>query len=736
MLHAVEEENPSGKGFWGIRFRSMAGALLALTVLSILIVVPGPAASAWAQASPETATPEIVPPNVESLQKLLAEPDVQAWLRTHTIEKEAVHNTAGPEALHPSRPSHAFADYVSAIRNHIYGLAAAMKDLPAQFERAGRMVVEDVEESGVLGLFALIAILVGACFAGKLVYRKATARFARPFRATGDATTLDKLAFKTRRYFIELGEVAAIGLAGTAAFLALDYWPDIIERIILAYLLAYVGWLIIRATSRYLLQAENDFRIMPLNDREAGFWLRQINLIAGFLTFGSATVLSICLLGFSDEACEVIAYALGLLILALALYTFHAGIRAPGGEGRDTERRSGSLFVSLSLIVLWCLWALGATPVFLMGLIILGAVYTIKIAAWCVDHCFGDPEDSLVVLGNSKLTAVLIERTIRFGLILLALGLIVWAWDVDFVALNSVDSRIGRLIHGLILAGIILLAANFSWSMLRTLIDQQIARVRAGTVDPQQANRFATLLPVLRNFLWAAIAAFAVLMALSELGVEVAPLIAGAGVAGVAIGFGAQTLVKDIISGIFYLVDDAFRVGEYIESGSYKGTVESFSLRSVRLRHNRGPIFTVPFGVLGAVQNMSRDWVIEKLRLTITYDSDVEKARKIIKRIGLELAEDPDLKSVTLEPLKMQGVEDFGDYGVVLTLKLKTKPGQQFQVRRRAMVLIKREFEANGIKFASPSVQVTGTTPAPAEQQREMVAAHAIVASAKAVPAG
>ncbi|MFO0990980.1 MAG: mechanosensitive ion channel family protein [Hyphomicrobiales bacterium] len=694
-----------------------------------------PAISVRAQTLDEAEPSETVPPNVETLQKLLAEPDVQAWLRAHAIASEPKHAASEPKTEHSAPPSHRFADYIASIRNHFYGLGAAMKDLPAQFERAGQMVVEDIEESGALGLLALLMILVGACFAAKLVYRKATVKFVQQFRDASQATTREKLALRTRRYFVELGEVAATGLAGTAAFLALDYWPDIIERIILAFLLAYIGWLTIRATSRYLLRAESGFRIVPLDEQAANFWAKQINILAGLLTFGSATVLSICLLGFSDEACEVIAYALGLLILTLALYTFHAGIRVPDGERRETVRRSGSLFLSLSLIVLWCLWALGATPVFLMGLILLGTVYAIKLMSQCVDHCFGDADDSLVVMGNPKLTAVLIERTIRFGLILLALGLTVWAWDVDFVALNSVDSRIGRLVHGLILAGIILLAANFSWSMLRTLIDQQIARVRAGTVDPQQANRFATLLPVLRNFLWAAIAAFAVLMALSELGVEVAPLIAGAGVAGVAIGFGAQTLVKDIISGIFYLVDDAFRVGEYIESGSYKGTVESFSLRSVRLRHNRGPIFTVPFGVLGAVQNMSRDWVIEKLRLTITYDSDVEKARKIIKRIGLELAEDPDLKSVTIEPLKMQGVEDFGDYGVVLTLKLKTKPGQQFQVRRRAMVLIKREFEANGIKFASPSVQVTGTTTPSADQQREMVAAHAIVAAAKAVPA-
>ena len=130
----------------------------------------------------------------------------------------------------------------------------------------------------------------------------------------------------------------------------------------------------------------------------------------------------------------------------------------------------------------------------------------------------------------------------------------------------------------------------------------------------------------------------AVLMALSALGVEIGPLIAGAGVVGVAIGFGAQTLVKDIISGMFYLLDDAFRVGEYIQSGSYKGTVECFSLRSVKLRHHRGPLYTVPFGELGAVQNMSRDWVIDKLTVGVTYDTDLDKAKKLIKQIGKELA--------------------------------------------------------------------------------------------------
>ena len=189
--------------------------------------------------------------------------------------------------------------------------------------------------------------------------------------------------------------------------------------------------------------------------------------------------------------------------------------------------------------------------------------------------------------------------------------------------------------------------------------------------------------------------------------------------------------MKDIISGVFYLLDDAFRVGEYIQSGSYKGTVESFSLRSVKLRHHRGPIFTVPFGVLGAIQNMSRDWVIEKLSLTITYDFDVEKARKLIKKIGLELAEDPELKAITIEPLKMQGVDDLADYGIMLRLKLKTKPGQQFAVRRRALLMIKKAFDENGIKFVAIR---TGTSSAGPQQEAVISAAaaqHAVTAQQK-----
>jgi small-conductance mechanosensitive channel len=154
-----------------------------------------------------------------------------------------------------------------------------------------------------------------------------------------------------------------------------------------------------------------------------------------------------------------------------------------------------------------------------------------------------------------------------------------------------------RLVRGALSAIVILLLADLLWQVLKTLIDRRLAAAQGATaLEGEEAAREArlrTLLPIFRNIALVALAVVAVMMALSALGVEIGPLIAGAGV---AVGFGAQTLVRDVISGVFYLFDDAFRVGEYIQSGSYKGTVESFSLRSVKLRHHRGRSTPCPSG--------------------------------------------------------------------------------------------------------------------------------------------
>jgi small-conductance mechanosensitive channel len=221
-------------------------------------------------------------------------------------------------------------------------------------------------------------------------------------------------------------------------------------------------------------------------------------------------------------------------------------------------------------------------------------------------------------------------------------------------------------------------------------------------------------------------------MALSAMGVAIGPLIAGAGIAGVAIGFGAQTVVKDVISGVFYLLDDAFRVGEYISSGKYMGTVESFSLRSIKLRHHRGSLFTIPFGELGAVQNQSRDWAIDKFNITVGYDTDIDAARKLIKKIGIQLAADPEFAPWVIEPIKMQGVQDFGDYGIVLRMKVTTRPGGAFGMKRKFYLLINKAFKENGIELPLPTVHVQHGESAGAAVAQSLLAAKKKEADAAA----
>src|SRR6185295_11296039 len=318
---------------------------------------------------------------------------------------------------------------------------------------------------------------------------------------------------------------------------------------------------------------------------------------------------------------------------------------------------------------------------------------------------------------------VFLDRGLRALLIAGAAFLLAYTLRIDLVEMTGRDTLQTRLLRGALSSVVILLVADLIWQVVKSLIDRRLSQTETlsppGTEAAVRQARLRTLLPIFRNVIFVVLAVVAVMMALSALGVEIGPLIAGAGIVGVAVGFGSQTLVKDVFSGVFYLLDDAFRVGEYITSGSYKGTVESFSLRSIKLRHHRGPVYTVPFGELGAVQNMSRDWVIDKFQINVTYDTDLDKAKKLIKQIGKDLAADPEFGPKIIEPLKMQGVEQFGDYAIQIRMKMMTKPGEQFPIRRKAYAMIKKAFDANGIKFAFPTVQVAGGDEAAAAAARQ-----------------
>ena len=292
---------------------------------------------------------------------------------------------------------------------------------------------------------------------------------------------------------------------------------------------------------------------------------------------------------------------------------------------------------------------------------------------------------------------------------LIACALFFWVmnlWGLDLPLGRSIVQSAANIFAILLLAYVV-------WEICRTIIDRKLEEDRPqseqGMEEAEEGgegSRKGTLLTLLRKFILALIGIIVVLITLNAIGINIGPMLAGAGILGIAIGFGSQKLVADILSGIFFLMDDAFRVGDYIETAGTKGMVQHISLRSLRLRHPRGMVYTIPFGDMGSVQNFSRDYIITKLDIRVRYDTDVDKIRKIIKKINKELKQDEEIGPTLLNPVKSQGVRSMDDSAMILRVKFKTKPGDQFVVRREVYRRIQEHFGEQGIEFAHRNVTV------------------------------
>ena len=191
-----------------------------------------------------------------------------------------------------------------------------------------------------------------------------------------------------------------------------------------------------------------------------------------------------------------------------------------------------------------------------------------------------------------------------------------------------------------------------------------------------------------------------------DFGLPTYSLVTGLGVGGIAIGFGAQSLVRDVFSGILFLVDDAFREGEYVEIDETVGTVDKISVRSLRLRHHLGALHVIPYGEIRKLTNHSRDWVIVKQRFTVPFETDLNLVRKLFKKIGQDMYEDRYYADNIVEPFKLQGVYDVNDIGIIVRSKFMSKPGTQFVIKKDLYARVQIAFEENGIEFARKEVRV------------------------------
>jgi moderate conductance mechanosensitive channel len=232
------------------------------------------------------------------------------------------------------------------------------------------------------------------------------------------------------------------------------------------------------------------------------------------------------------------------------------------------------------------------------------------------------------------------------------------------------------------------------------------AIVDTGTVSLRSAARAQTLALVLRSIASVLIWTIAVTMILGELGVNLGPLIAGAGIAGVALGFGAQSLVKDFLSGIFMLVEDQYGVGDIVDVGEATGTVEAVTLRTTRIRSVEGTVWHVPNGTIDRVGNMSQQWARALLDVEVAYGTDIDEAQQVIKAVADGVAEDPEWRRRILEPPEVWGIESMGPDAMSIRLVVKTRPGDQFPVMRELRRRLSEAFLREGIEMPFPQRSV------------------------------
>jgi small-conductance mechanosensitive channel len=282
--------------------------------------------------------------------------------------------------------------------------------------------------------------------------------------------------------------------------------------------------------------------------------------------------------------------------------------------------------------------------------------------------------------------------------------LAVYRWTHNELAARGIDWFVSKPLT----IAVIVVLAFVSVKLLTRAISRFVRGVEsAASSNPTSAlrvkQRAETIGLVLRSVVRITVVAIAVTMVLGELGISIGPLIAGAGIVGIALGFGAQTIVKDFLSGMFMLIEDQFGVGDVIDVGEASGTVEAVTLRTTRIRSVDGTLWHVPNGTIQRVGNKSQEWSRALIDVEVAYATNIEHAQQIIKRVADDMWQhDADLGRSILEEPEVWGVEHLGASGVVIRLVVKTLPADQWKVMRALRVRIKDAFDGEGIEIPFP----------------------------------
>ncbi|NWA86624.1 mechanosensitive ion channel domain-containing protein [Pseudomonas sp. D2002] len=287
-------------------------------------------------------------------------------------------------------------------------------------------------------------------------------------------------------------------------------------------------------------------------------------------------------------------------------------------------------------------------------------------------------------------------------LVFIELGLRVWG--LSMIRFTEGDGHeISVKLFGL---GGTLLFAWLIWILSDTAIHHALTRSRKGLANA----RAQTMMPLIRNVLFVTIFIIAAIVALANMGMNVTPLLAGAGVIGIAIGFGAQSLVADLITGLFIIIEDSLAIDDYVDVGGHLGTVEGLTIRTVRLRDIDGIVHTIPFSEIKSIKNYSREFGYAIFRVAIPYNMEIDDAIKLMRDVGQKMRNDPLQRRNIWSPLEIQGVESFESGSAILRARFKTAPIKQWEVSRAFNLALKRQLDEAGLDLATPRLSVQVVT--------------------------
>jgi small conductance mechanosensitive channel len=503
------------------------------------------------------------------------------------------------------------------------------------------------------------------------------------------------------------------------------------EPVALALILATLGVQSVLLVARAILTPRMpSLRFVPVGDESAAYlyvWIKRFSYIVLYSYF----VLQADVLRIPREILQGVTHLMGLVVLLMLVIfvlqnreTVAAWLR--GGGTADAGRVQGTFvavrrFLSSTWHLLAIAYLAGTYIVWSLHipggfeLLFRGAVITTVLLAFgrqlaqgverLLGHGFAVGDDleqrypALQARVNRYLT-ILHRFSVGIVYVLIAL-VIMQIWGIDLIgwAGATLGTNFGAQVVNV---GLLLGMMFLIWELSSAAIEHYLDAVDDTGARIERSRRMRTLLPLLRTALVVVIAVVLLLHTMSVMGLDLAPLLATAGVIGIAIGFGSQKLVQDVINGMFILFQDTISVGDFVEVGGHGGTVERMSVRTIELRDITGTVHTIPFSEITTVKNWAKEFGYAMLEVGVAYREDVDEVMEVLRQIGAELEADPQVGQFMLEPIDVWGVDAFADSAVIIKARIKTKALKQHYVRRQFNRLMKRRFDELGIEIPFP----------------------------------